>query len=88
MLKQTTAGRKVTDPAWEYGVNEATIYTRRSRVNGLAMNKALRLRKLEREDSELRLLVADPGFAKKALKTMSRGNGWSFHARVGTWRSS
>ncbi len=77
VLKQMEAGRKVADLARELGVSEATIYTWKSKFGGMDVNEARRLRELERENSELKKLVADLSLDKEALKTVIRKNGWS-----------
>ncbi len=77
VLKQMEAGRKVADLARELGVSEATIYTWKSTFGGLEVSEAKRLRELERENSELKKLVADLSLDKEALKTVIRKNGWS-----------
>lgn len=77
VLKQMEAGRKVGDLARELGVSEATLYTWKSKFGGLEVSEAKRLRELERENSELKRLVADLSLDKEALKTVIRKNGWS-----------
>jgi putative transposase len=77
VLKQMEAGRKVADLARELGVSEATVYTWKSKFGGMEVSEARRLRELERENSELKKLVADLSLDKEALKTVIRKNGWS-----------
>ncbi len=77
VLKQMEAGRKVAELARDLGVSEATIYAWKSKYGGLEVSEARRLRELERENSELKKLVADLSLDKEALKTVIRKNGWS-----------
>jgi putative transposase len=77
VLKQMEAGRKVADLARDLGVSEATIYTWKSRYGGLEVSEARRLRELERENGELKKLVADLSLDREALKAVIRKNGWS-----------
>ena len=66
------------DLARELGVSEATLYTWKSKLGGMEMNEARRrLRELERENGELKKLVADLSLDREALKTVIRKNGWS-----------
>jgi putative transposase len=71
------AGQKARDLARELGVSEATLYTWKSKYGGMEVNEARRLRELERENGELKKLVADLSLDREALKTVIRKNGWS-----------
>ena len=77
VLKRMEAGQKARDLARELGVSEATLYTWKSKFGGMDVNEARRLRDLERENGELKRLVADLSLDKEALKTVIRKNGWS-----------
>ena len=77
VLKRMEAGQKARDLARELGVSEATLYTWKSKYGGMEVNEARRLRKLERENGELKKLVADLSLDKEALKTVIRKNSWS-----------
>jgi putative transposase len=77
VLKRMEAGQKARDLARELGVSEATLYTWKSKYGGMEVNEARRLRELERENGELKKLVADLSLDKEALKTVIRKNGWS-----------
>jgi putative transposase len=70
------AGQKARDLARELGVSEATLYTWKSKYGGMEVNEARRLRELERENGELKKLVADLSLDREALKTVIRKNGW------------
>jgi len=54
-----------------------SLYTWKSKYGGMEVNEARRLRELERENGELKKLVADLSLDKEALKTVIRKNGWS-----------
>ena len=77
ILKQMEAGRAVKDLAREVGVSEATLYAWKSKFGGMDVNEARRLRELERENGELKKLVADLSLDREALKAVIRKNGWS-----------
>jgi putative transposase len=77
VLKRMEAGQKARDLARELGVSEATLYTWKSKYGGMDVNEARRLRELERENGELKKLVADLSLDREALKTVIRKNGWS-----------
>jgi putative transposase len=76
VLKRMEAGQKARDLARELGVSEATLYTWKSKYGGMEVNEARRLRELERENDELKKLVADLSLDREALKTVIRKNGW------------
>ena len=76
LLKRMEAGQKARDLARELGVSEATLYIWKSKYGGLEVNEARRLRELERENGELKKLVADLSLDREALKTVIRKNGW------------
>jgi len=77
VLKRMEAGQKARDLARELGVSEATLYTWKSKYGGLEVNEARRMRELERENGELKKLVADLSLDREALKGVIRKNGWS-----------
>jgi len=76
-LNQMEAGRKVADLARELGVSEATLYTWKSKYGGLEISEPRRVRESERENADLKRLVADLRLDKEALKTVIRKDGWS-----------
>jgi putative transposase len=76
VLKRMEAGQKARELARELGVSEATLYTWKSKYGGMEVNEARRLRELERENGELKKLVADLSLDREALKTVIRKNGW------------
>jgi putative transposase len=76
-LKRMEGGQKARELARELGVSEATLYTWKSKYGGLDVNEARRLRELERENSELKKLVAELSLDREALKGVIRKNGWS-----------
>ena len=76
VLKRMEAGQKARELARELGVSEATLYTWKSKYGGMEVNEARRLRDLERENGELKKLVADLSLDREALKTVIRKNGW------------
>ena len=58
-------------------MSEGTLYGWKSKFGGMEVNEARRLRQLERENGELKRLVADLSLDREALKTVIRKNGWS-----------
>jgi len=67
-------GQTVAHVCRKIGVTEQTYYRWRKDYGGLRMDQAKRLKELERENAQLRKLVADLSLDKAILKEASRGN--------------
>ena len=77
VLKQHEAGRKVPELARETGASEPTLYQWKSKYGGMEVSEVRRMRELERENGELKKLVANLSLAQEALKGVIRNNVWS-----------
>ena len=67
-------GRTVSEVAKTLEVSEATYHRWRNQFGGMKANDAKRLKELERENSQLKRIVADQVLENQALKEISRGN--------------
>ncbi len=67
-------GRTVPEVAKTLEVSEATYHRWRNQFGGMRANDAKRLKELERENSQLKRIVADQVLENQALKEISRGN--------------
>ena len=67
-------GRTVPEVAKTLEVSEATYHRWRNQCGGMRANDAKRLKELERENSQLKRIVADQVLENQALKEISRGN--------------
>jgi transposase len=67
-------GRTVPEVAKTLEVSEATYHRWRNQFGGMKANDAKRLKELERENSQLKRIVADQVLENQALKEISRGN--------------
>ena len=76
-LKQMEAGRSAEEVGRAYGVSKHTIYAWKSKYGGMEVSEVRRMRELERENGELKKLVANLSLAQEALKGVIRKNGWS-----------
>jgi transposase-like protein len=56
------------------GITEQTYYRWRKAYGGMQVNQALRLKELEKENSQLKRLVADLSLDNAILKESSKGN--------------
>ena len=69
-LREVDAGAKLTDVCRRLGVTEKTFYRWRSRLGGMDVSEAKRLRALEEENAKLKKLLADQMLDNAALKAV------------------
>lgn len=67
-------GTDVAAVARHLEVSEATLHRWRNQYGGMKADDAKRLRELERENRELKQIVADKELENRALREISRGN--------------
>jgi putative transposase len=67
-------GKTIPEAAKELGISEQTYHRWRNRYGGMKANDAKRLKELERENQQLKRIVADQVLENQALKEVSRGN--------------
>jgi len=67
-VKQLEAGISVKELARKYGVSDKTIYHWRKKYDGLSPSELKRLKELERENVQLKKLVADLSLDKQILQ--------------------
>ena len=60
--------------ARKLGVSEQTYYRWRREYGGMKVDQAKRLKELERENSQLKKIVADQALDNAMLRELSRGN--------------
>ena len=68
ILKSAEAGQKILDLCRKHGISEHTFYRWRAKFGGMTVSEAKRLRSLERENSELKKMVAELSLDNRALK--------------------
>jgi putative transposase len=59
ILKQHQAGVPVADLCRKHGISHATVYAWRSRLGGMEVSDARRLKALEEENRKLKKLLAE-----------------------------
>lgn len=59
ILKEQESGIKTADVCRRHGVSEATFYKWKSKYGGLQVSQAKRLKALERENGQLKKLLAE-----------------------------
>jgi len=72
-LKQVEGGVPVKDLCRKHGFSDATVYKWRSRLGGLDVSEARRLRELESENTKLKKLLAEAMLDIESLKVVARG---------------
>jgi putative transposase len=67
-------GADVAEVARHLEVSEQTYHRWRNQFGGMKADDAKRLRELERENRELKQIVADKELENRALREIARGN--------------
>ena len=67
-------GKTIAEAAKELGVSEQTFHRWRNQYGGMKADDVKRLKELERENRQLKAIVADQALENRALKEISRGN--------------
>jgi len=67
-IKQVEAGVPISELCRKYGISQQTFYRWRKKYGGLAPSELQRLKELERENTQLKKLVADLSLDKQILQ--------------------
>ena len=67
-------GLSIEKASRELGITEQTYYRWRKQYGGMRVEQAKRLRELEKENVQLKQLVADLSLDNAILKEVSKGN--------------
>jgi len=67
-------GETIPEAAKELGISEQTYHRWRNQYGGMKADDAKRLKELERENRQLKAIVADQALEVRALKEISKGN--------------
>jgi transposase-like protein len=67
-------GKTIPEAARELQISENTYHRWRNQYGGMKADDAKRLKELERENRQLKAIVADQALENRALKEISRGN--------------
>ena len=68
VLDEVKIGLKVNDVCRKYGVSEPTYYNWKAKFGGMTISEVKRLKALERENQQLKKMVADLSLDVVALK--------------------
>lgn len=67
-------GKTIADAAKELGISEQTFHRWRNQYGGMKADDAKRLKELEKENRQLKAIVADQALENRALREVARGN--------------
>jgi len=70
VLKEGTAGAKVSELCRRHGISDATFYNWKAKYAGMSVAELRRLKELEAENSKLKRLLAEAELDKAALKDL------------------
>lgn len=71
ILKEAELGKEsITSLCRQHNISEATFYKWRKQYGGMQVSEAKRLRELERENAELKRLLADTLLQKQAMENV------------------
>lgn len=73
-LKEREAGIPVKETIRKYGISDQTYYRWKSKYGGMEVNEARRLKELERENRQLKQMVADLMLDNKVLRDVNSKN--------------
>jgi putative transposase len=67
-------GKTIPEAAKELEISENTFHRWRAQYGGMKADDAKRLKELERENRQLKAIVADQALENRALKEIAKGN--------------
>lgn len=83
ILQEAESGQKTQgELCREHGVSQNTFYVWKRKYSGLETQDVKRLRDLERENDELKRLVAERDLEISAVRKLFRKNGWSLPSEL------
>ena len=71
ILKAAEAGGSIRSVCQEHNITEQTFYRWRRKYGGMEVSEAKKLRDLERENAELKRMVADQALDIRMLKELN-----------------
>ena len=68
ILRGADSGKSIVDLCREKNISDVTFHRRRKQFGQMDLNEAKRLKDLERENTELKKMLADAMLAKRVLE--------------------
>lgn len=75
ILRQADGGKKITDVCREHNVSDVTFHRWKKQFGQMEVNEAKRLKELERENSELKKMLAESLLKSRVLEAICE-NRW------------
>jgi putative transposase len=69
-IKKQESGIAVKDICRELGISDATFYNWKAKYGGMEVNDVIRMRELEKENTELKKMFAEMSIENRALKNL------------------
>jgi len=69
-IKKQESGIAVKDICREIGISDATFYNWKAKYGGMEVNDVVRMRELEKENTELKKMFAEMSIENRALKNL------------------
>lgn len=76
ILSEVNSGKTVREVCKVHGLSEFTFYAWRRKYAGLETQDVAKMRDLERENSELKRLLAEQMLLSGAMQKLIQKNGW------------
>ena len=76
VLAEVDGGKTVREVCKGHGLSDQTFYAWRRKYAGLQTHDVAKMRELERENGELKRLLADQMLENGAMKRLIQKNGW------------
>ena len=70
----TSQGKSISIACREAGISDQSYFRWRKEYGGLELDQARRMKDLEKENAQLKRLVADLSIEKQVLKDIAEGN--------------
>jgi putative transposase len=74
ILRQAEAGQAISAVCREHNISEATFYRWKKKYGGMDLADAKRLKELEKENSELKKMLAEAMLDNRILKAVNAKN--------------
>jgi putative transposase len=83
ILQDAANGQKTqAEVCRDHGVSQNTFYVWKRKVSGMEADDVRRLRELERESEQLKLLLAERDLEISAVKKVFRKNAWTLPSEL------
>jgi putative transposase len=69
-IKKQESGIAVKDICRELGISDATFYNWKAKYGGMEVNDVIRMREIEKENTELKKMFAEMSIENRALKNL------------------